>query len=57
METERKFLRAGFFLSENGRYDMKNIAVIGYGVVGGGITTVIEENCAKIPEPWAMTCV
>ncbi|MBR5311809.1 MAG: homoserine dehydrogenase [Clostridia bacterium] len=27
---------------------MKNIAVIGYGVVGGGITTVIEENCAKI---------
>ena len=29
---------------------MKNIAVIGYGVVGGGITTVIEENCAKIRE-------
>lgn len=27
---------------------MKNIAVIGYGVVGGGITTVIEENGAKI---------
>lgn len=27
---------------------MRNIAVIGYGVVGGGITTVIEENCEKI---------
>lgn len=51
MDTERKFLRPCFFSpAENGRYDMKNIAVIGYGVVGGGITTVIEENCAKIRE-------
>ena len=34
----------------NGIDDMRNIAVLGYGVVGGGITTVIEENCAKIRE-------
>ncbi len=34
--------------AENGIYGMKNIAVIGYGVVGGGITTVMEENCEKI---------
>ncbi|MGN1346829.1 MAG: homoserine dehydrogenase [Eubacteriales bacterium] len=27
---------------------MRNIAVIGFGVVGGGITTVLEENLAKI---------
>ncbi len=27
---------------------MKNIAIIGYGVVGGGITTVIEENYKNI---------
>ena len=56
MDTERKLLRPQVSAAnerigertENGRYDMKNIAVIGYGVVGGGITTVIEENCAKI---------
>lgn len=28
--------------------NMKNIAIIGYGVVGGGITTVLSENMAKI---------
>ena len=33
---------------EYGIHGMRNIAVLGYGVVGGGITTVLEENCAKI---------
>ncbi len=27
---------------------MKNIAIIGYGVVGGGITTVVEENYKNV---------
>ena len=54
MDTERKFLRPYFFSpAENGRYDMKNIAVIGYGVqqkklVTGSTVQVKGDDLTKL---------